>query len=182
MKERFTMGKYIVNFACGHTAMIELFGKIKDRDAKVAYFEKYGFCPQCYKEAMIEKRDKERAERRAKAIENATKNNLPELTGSQKQIDWALTIRDEYLNDFLNALHNYTVQVNQIGISEEQKNILLADLEDIKNFFADKTEAKFWINHRDGRLSDMISNTISKECDSAADLRRFVRFCSKYPT
>ena len=176
------MGKYTVNFACGHTATITLFGKIKDRDAKVAYFERCGLCPQCYKEAMIEKRDKERAERRAKAIDNATKNNLPELTGSQKQIDWALTIRDEYLNDFLNVLHNYTVKIDKIGISEEQKNILRTDLEEIKKFFADTTEAKFWIDHRYGRLSDMISNSLSKECDSAADFRRFVGFFSKYPT
>ena len=151
------MGKYIVNFACGHTAVIDLFRKMKEHDAKVAYFERCGFCPQCYKEAMIEKRDKERAESRAKAIENATKHNLPELTGSQKQIDWALTIRDRYFNDFLNALRKYEVLVDKTDISEEQKNIFLADLEKIKKNFADKTESKFWIENRDMRLSNLIS-------------------------
>ena len=129
------MGKYTVNFSCGHKAKIDLCGKLKDRYAEIEYFESYGLCPQCYKEVMEEKCDKERAEKRAKAIDNAKKNNLPELTGSQKQIDWALTIRDEYFNDFLNVLHKYKIQIDKIGISEEQKNILLADLEKVKEFF-----------------------------------------------
>lgn len=151
------MGKYTVNFSCGHTDTITLFGKLKDRYSKIEHFESYGLCPQCYKEMMKEQRDKERDERRAKAIDNAQKNNLPKLTGSQKQIDWALTIRDEYFNNFLNVLHNYKVQSDKIDISEEQKNIFLADLEKVKKFFADTTEAKFWIENRYKSLSNMIS-------------------------
>lgn len=42
--------KYTVNFSCGHTETVELFGKTSDRERKIAYFEKYGVCSHCYRE------------------------------------------------------------------------------------------------------------------------------------
>lgn len=42
--------KYCVNFSCGHEAQIELFGKVSERERKIAYFEKFGVCPCCYQE------------------------------------------------------------------------------------------------------------------------------------
>ena len=75
---------------------------------------------------MEEKRNQERAEKRAKAIETATKNNLPKLTGTEKQINWALIIRDKFFNDALKVLNDYKMQVDEVGITEENKNILLA--------------------------------------------------------
>ena len=167
------MAKYTVNFACGHEATITLFGKMKDRYSKIEYFERCGMCPKCYREMMEEKRNQERAEQRAKAIDTATKNNLPELTGTEKQINWALTIRDTFFNDALKVLNDYKIQVDEVGITEENKNILLADIEEVKKFFNDKTESKFWIEHRDEKLSDMLPNTITKQADKFATLRWF---------
>lgn len=40
--------KYDVHFACGHTARIDLFGPTKDREGKIAWYEKNGECPDCY--------------------------------------------------------------------------------------------------------------------------------------
>ena len=156
------MGKYTVNFACGHEATISLFGKLKDRYSTIAYFESCGFCPQCYRKIMEEERNQKRAEQRAKAIETATRNNLPELTGTEKQINWALTIRDTFFKDALKVINAYKIQVDEIGITKENKNILLADIEELKKFFNDKTESKFWIEHRYKKLSDMIPNIITK--------------------
>ena len=42
--------KYDVTFSCGHTHTIELFGKSADRERKIAYFEKYGICPDCMRD------------------------------------------------------------------------------------------------------------------------------------
>lgn len=47
------MAKYEVKFSCGHTQVIELFGKDKDRQRKIEYFEERGLCKDCYK-AMIQ--------------------------------------------------------------------------------------------------------------------------------
>lgn len=42
--------KYEVKFSCGHVHTVELFGKSEERQKKIAYFEKCGVCPDCYKE------------------------------------------------------------------------------------------------------------------------------------
>ena len=44
------MAKYEVNFSCGHTERIELFGKVSERERKIEYFEERGICSECYKE------------------------------------------------------------------------------------------------------------------------------------
>lgn len=48
------MAKYEVKFSCGHTQIIELFGKDKDRQRKIEYFEERGLCKDCYKAMMQE--------------------------------------------------------------------------------------------------------------------------------
>lgn len=40
--------KYNVKFSCGHVQEKELFGKSEEREKKLAYFEKYGLCHECY--------------------------------------------------------------------------------------------------------------------------------------
>ena len=48
--------KYEVDFSCGHTGKVELYGKSEDRNKRIKYLEKYGICPECYKEQIeIEK-------------------------------------------------------------------------------------------------------------------------------
>lgn len=42
------MAKYNVKFSCGHEETIDLFGPVKERESKIAYFEKRGLCRECY--------------------------------------------------------------------------------------------------------------------------------------
>ena len=42
--------KYTVNFSCGHTETIQLFGPTRERERKIAYFERSGICSECYRE------------------------------------------------------------------------------------------------------------------------------------
>lgn len=42
--------KYEVKFSCGHVHTVELFGKTSDRERKIEYFERYGICPDCFRE------------------------------------------------------------------------------------------------------------------------------------
>jgi len=46
------MAKYDVTYSCGHKARIELFGKEKDRQNKIEYFERHGLCKDCFIEKM----------------------------------------------------------------------------------------------------------------------------------
>ena len=47
--------KYDVTFSCGHTEVVELYGKSEDRETKIAYYGKSGICRKCYEKMMNEK-------------------------------------------------------------------------------------------------------------------------------
>lgn len=48
--------KYTVTFSCGHEAKVELFGKTSERDRRIAWYEKEGVCPDCYRKMKEEER------------------------------------------------------------------------------------------------------------------------------
>lgn len=52
------MAKYDVTYSCGHEGTVELFGKEKDRQRKIEWYESTGLCPECYKKEMREKEAK----------------------------------------------------------------------------------------------------------------------------
>ena len=77
------MSIYKITHSCGHTVEHQIYGTNVhgEREKKAAWLESR-LCYDCYKQAE--------AEKAAKASEDA---NLPELTGSEKQIAWATDIR-----------------------------------------------------------------------------------------
>lgn len=123
------MAKYEVKMSCGHTVEVQLYGKEADREKKIAWLEKYGMCTECQKADKAEKY----AELTAQAAEKAVAENLPELTGTEKQINWALTIRAEKL-----------AEVDSFKV----KGLKDVEAQAIKNVLASNTEAKFWIDNR----------------------------------
>ena len=74
---------------CSKGYQVQLYGPLKSREWKVSNWDK--MCPDCWEESK-----KKAAE---KALKNAKTNGLPELTGSPKQISWALSIRERLLSD-----------------------------------------------------------------------------------
>ncbi len=56
------MGKYNVKFSCGHEEQVILYGKYKDRDKKITYFEKEGLCSECYKKKVKEKIESQKSQ------------------------------------------------------------------------------------------------------------------------
>lgn len=51
--------KYTITMSCGHEDCIELFGKEKERDRKIEYFETHGLCKECYRKKKEEEAQKE---------------------------------------------------------------------------------------------------------------------------
>ena len=74
--------KYTVKMGCGHEEQVELFGSSAEREKKIRYYQNYGMCEECYKQHQ---------EDNLAGFINAA--DLPELTGSEKQIKWADDIR-----------------------------------------------------------------------------------------
>jgi len=88
----------------------------------------FGLCTECYK--------KEQEEKRQKAISEA---GLPELAGSEKQVDWAVKIRFEKYQE-----------------SERYvKNLKPKGVEAYERLFG-TTEAKFWIDNRNMAFADLL--------------------------
>lgn len=86
------MAKYTVKFSCGHEGTVNLYGRASDRERKLKWLETQ-LCWDCQK-AEQEKKYKEEAE---EGKEFAKEMGLPELTGTEKQISWALSIRKRIL-------------------------------------------------------------------------------------
>lgn len=89
------MAKYDITFSCGHTENRDLIGKVKDRERKIEYFENHGLCTECWE--AEKKRQFE--EQNQKATEEAREYGLPDLTGSEKQVPWATTLRQKFIAD-----------------------------------------------------------------------------------
>jgi hypothetical protein len=49
------MGKYNVVFKCGHEEEVSLFGKYKDRNARIQWYERECDCSKCRTEALRKK-------------------------------------------------------------------------------------------------------------------------------
>lgn len=104
------MAKYDVTYTCGHTETVELFGKTSERERKIAWMEQNCVCPSCYKE-------KQQAE--------AETFDLPELTGTPKQISWAETLRNKVFRE-----------LNEEAPAE------------FVDWLKGQTESRFWIDNR----------------------------------
>lgn len=92
--------KYNVTYSCGHTGIVDLGGKEKERTSMLAWYERSALCPECYKL----KRTQQRFEKLEKKREILSHFKLCELNGSPKQVAWAKKIRNELiLNTFDNT-------------------------------------------------------------------------------
>ena len=91
--------KYYGTYACGHEGVVEIYGPSKDREWKKEN-EFSRPCPECRERA----RQQERDIANKKAAEAATEMGLPKLTGTEKQVAWATTIRNDLINSVNEAL------------------------------------------------------------------------------
>lgn len=111
---------------CGDEYQVQLYGKIRDRQWKIDNWR--GFCDSCKK--------KFRDESTRKAIADAKDMGLPNLSGTEKQIAWAETIRVDILNksmEFINRQEDETLK-SKYGDAFQQ--------------LCSIAESRFWIDNR----------------------------------
>ena len=129
------MAKHEITFACGHTEIRVLYGKSSDRERKISWMEKYGFCSECYKKQMQEEQKSRRSE-----------NDFPDLTGSEKQIAWAEKIRDGVFLDW-----------EKIDLQKDLRT------EKFVNWLKSRIEARFWINNREKSIRELVKEWAENE-------------------
>lgn len=155
------MAKYYGTFSCGHEGYVNIIGPMKDRQWK-ADRAFSNMCEECYREHL----EKERLRENKEALEKSKEMELPELTGSEKQIAWANTLRIKLMNDLKefaamllrgrNVL-DYKDKILEKGLEMPEAKEMLEGIEDIIDYIIiNKTEAKFFIDNRDKKLSVII--------------------------
>ena len=122
---------YEVKYACGHVGTVNITGKSSERENRLNYLATCD-CVDCYKA---------KKEQECQAFEAAEK--LPQLSGSEKQIAWAKTIRREKLNEIKEFLNRFKSDDGTKAFEDWAKN---------------QSSAVFWIDNRNvsaGNLAKM---------------------------
>jgi len=121
------MAWYYGTYNCGHEGRTNIVGPTKNRDW-ISEKRFSGLCPECYEKERLEKIEKENAE----AIQKSKELELPELTGTEKQIAWANALRIKFLEKASD------LKGNQEKIEKTTQYII-----------ANKTKASWYIDNRD---------------------------------
>lgn len=95
-------------------------------------------CPECYAKAKAKERAEAREAENKAAAETAGALGLPALTGSEKQVAWAVSIRQKALDEAL-APHGGSLA----NLNDKGRAVLAAAMAKLP------TEARWWIDHRD---------------------------------
>lgn len=143
-RSKYKQEKFYGTFKCGHEGEVYT-GGYSDEYRQEAAEDKFSheLCPHCYQKKIEEEREK--------AKEEAEKLNLPELTGSVRQIDWAVSIRNEYINEmkpFIEYAKNNDNDFNRLFIKVAN---------DIQNI----TDSSYWIDNRKQKFPEIIKNNIT---------------------
>lgn len=136
------MGKYVINYSCGCTGTIRIFGKLKDSERRIAYLSTK-LCPNCYTEQL----KKEIELKNIVVIKQSESFGFPQLTGTENQTKWANSIRLEIIKSL-----------------DKMRAIIEIDFHELYNLFVkdilSNTSASFWISNRNEYESE--HNIISK--------------------
>lgn len=137
--------KYEIKFSCGHIEEVNIYGKRKFHSEKIEWLSKNKSCSACRKEAE----ERENAKISEFAEQQAIEYELPELIGSNTQIEWAKILRYKMINKILNFFDGKRI------------------FDDIKEYDAfvyltKKANASYWIDIRN-EFPDDIMKKIAKE-------------------
>lgn len=131
------MTKYTVTYSCGHDSTVELFGPGKERERKLEWYQNVALCPECYK-----------AQKQAEVAR--ANEGLVALTGSDKQVAWAMEIRGKYLADLIERLEQ-TAKARFATVDADRLQVALEAAKANARTLVNKvTEAKWWIDNQYG--------------------------------
>lgn len=147
------MAWYYGTFSCGCEGRVNITGPTKNRQW-IADRKFEGLCEDCYKIKV--EQDKIRANEEAEV--KAKEMELPELTGTEKQVIWANTIRVE-------LIENITKEIDKrrkLKFNDADEFVLA-----LHYLIESRTKASFWIDNRYNftisKLTDIYKEKQKKE-------------------
>lgn len=95
------MSAYTIKLACGHTGTVHATGPQDKRDAYLLWASENKICRDCWTDQKQKDRQAQIAAEKqaAEKIRSEKKLQLPELSGSEKQVSWAKDILTKLLAD-----------------------------------------------------------------------------------
>jgi len=139
------MAKYKVTRACGHEETVILYGKIKTREWRLEFVEPEKLCYDCYQAELAKKREEENRQ----AAEAAKEQGLPELTGTEKQVAWAETLRQKLIAEIEELIKKVPAEKK----NDPQFHEALKAFDYIQNI----TKASWFIDNRYSRPIDVLN-------------------------
>lgn len=145
------MAWYYGTYSCEHEGRVNVIGPHKDRQWKIdREFEK--MCPECWEKYLEEERQKANE----KATKLAQEMELPELTGSHKQIAWANTIRQELIEKFDKKEVTSELDISGINITKEE-------VLQVRDYILEsKTDARYYIDNRNKYVFEIIKSEMEE--------------------
>lgn len=144
------MSWYYGTYSCGHEGRINIVGPQKDRQSK-ADWRFSGLCPEC-----LEKERKDAQERaNTEAEKRSEEMEWPILTGTEKQVAWANTLRLALFEKFcknIQKIDEAKLSGMKLDFGGEIRTITTSKDELTDSFdyaILSHTDASFWINNRD---------------------------------
>lgn len=166
------MAKHTIQRRCGHDEDVQIYGPHKDRPRQAEY-EAGKLCYDCYKAEQQRQRDEDAA----KAMEQAEAEGLAELTGSEKQVAWALRIRAKIVED-LRPLVERAHGTKPEAAPQDEWEANVAKFDWAYKWLLSQSQAAWWIDKArslSGReaLAYFVAKIDARE--SGADLAEAVR-------
>ena len=144
------MAWYYGTYSCGHDGRVDIVGPTKDRQRK-ADWKFSGLCPECYKKHLEEEKERKNRE----AAEKSVEMEFPELTGTEKQVAWANTIRMKKFDLINSGIERVSKILKEKGLERVPgDDIGIEEISEAADYFIhEHTDEKWWIEHREDSVN-----------------------------
>lgn len=120
--------KYPVTYKCGHEDCVDLCGPVKTRMWRLEQMEDE-LCPECRRKAENER-----------VTKLAEENGLAQLSGTEKQVAWAMKLRQDILDSLLRLDKEVDKGVNNEAVKE--------DIQKAIAYVSERKDSKYFIDGR----------------------------------
>ena len=135
-----------ITHTCGHTETVQTYGTSKERDSKAAWLSSKP-CQECQRKAQ-----------QTAAAESAQAQGLPTLTGSDKQVAWATTIRAEQLGKVAKMRSEFEALGRKQGATDDVMAEQMGQFDALTAKVAAQTSASWWIDRRSNSAQALLKD------------------------
>lgn len=141
------MAWYYGEYECGHEGRVNIWGAVKERQRKADWsFSRK--CDECRAAEEVENRQTEIQ----KAMQQASEMKLPHLLGTEKQVEWAIVLRQTFVTELECAFE----REKQAATSKDNQKTIDEAYNVYKYTLSKKTDASFWIDNRTKETSQLL--------------------------